>query len=394
MRCSLELQVPLWTVDDVACWVRQIGFESELPAFVEAGVDGDLLLQLDEANVKDDICIKNGIHRKRFLRELATLKRTANYSSMDNSDLAGFLASKVGAEYRAYTYGLLKNDLCLELMQRLGEADLSDMLEEAGVKMAIHRHRIIEAIAREDCANAEDDEVAHFLSQRTSSGSSLASSTRSPHYLNGGGVYVTYPRALCKGSNCGAELASLISLHLQEYRGLPVYSTSDANHSNAEDALRHLREAKTFVVVLPRDGLRDVTAAGGCKGNNLLHREIVTALQSGCNIVPVLDGFAFPEAEELPEDVRALSHFNGVKWVHDYQEACIDKIERFIRGEPFSRAESVSRLSMSGGGGCYSKPASVSGRSTPVKMLTPVSGRRRSVSVRSTDSALSRSACF
>ena len=154
------------------------------------------------------------------------------------------------------------------------------------------------------------------------------------------------------------------------------------------------RDAKTFVVVLPRDGLRDVTAASGCKGNNLLHKEIVTALQSGCNIVPVLDGFAFPEAEELPEDVRALSHFNGVKWVHDYQDACIDKIERFIRGEPFSRAESVSRLSMSGGGGCYSKPASVSGRSTPVKMLTPVSGRRRSMSVRSTDSALSRSACF
>ena len=381
MRCFLDLQVPLWTVDDVASWVRQIGFEADLPAFIEAGVDGDLLLQLDESNIRDDICITNGIHRKRFLRELATLKRNANYSSMDNSDLASFLASKVGAEYRAYTYGLLKNDLCLELMQRLTEADLNDMLDEAGVKMAIHRHRIIEAIAREDTA-AEDDEVAHFLSSRTSSGSSLASSTA--HAQNGGGVYVTYPRA----QHCGAELASLISLHLQEYRGLSVYSTSDSTHSNAEDAFRHLREAKTFVVVLPKDALRDLD------GKNLLHKEIVTALESGCNIVPVLDGFAFPEPEELPEEVRALSHFNGVRWVHDYQDACIDKIERFIRGEPFSRAESVSRLSNAG---CYSnngsKP-STSGRSTPIKMLTPVSGRRRTVSVRSTDSALSRSACF
>ena len=384
MLCLLEFQVPLWTVDDVACWIRQIGFETDLPAFIEAGVDGDLLLQLDEGNIRDDICIKNGIHRKRFLRELATLKRNANYSSMDNSNLAGFLASKVGAEYRAYTYGLLRNDLCLELMQRLTEADLNDMLEEAGVKMAIHRHRIIEAIAREDNA-AEDEEVAHFLSSRTSSGSSLASSTA---HAQNGGVYVTYPRALPGG----AELASLISLQLQEYRGLSVYSTSDSTHSCCEDAFRHLREAKTFVVVLPVNGLRDVTGDSGCK--NLLHKEIVTALQSGCNIVPVLDGFQFPEPEELPEDVRALSHFNGVKWVHDYQEACIDKIERFIRGEPFSRAESVSRLSNAG---CYSnngsKP-STSGRSTPIKMLTPVSGRRRTVSVRSTDSALSRSACF
>ena len=175
------LQVPLWTVDDVACWVRQIGFETDLPAFIEAGVDGDLLLQLDEGNIRDDICIKNGIHRKRFLRELATLKRNANYSSIDSPNLAGFLASKVGAEYRAYTYGLLRNDLCLELMQRLTETDLNDMLDEAGVKMAIHRHRIIEAIAREDAATADDEEVAHFLSSRTSSGSSLASSAAHHH---------------------------------------------------------------------------------------------------------------------------------------------------------------------------------------------------------------------
>lgn len=383
------LQVPLWTVDDVACWVRQIGFETDLPAFIEAGVDGDLLLQLDEGNIRDDICIKNGIHRKRFLRELATLKRNANYSSIDSPNLAGFLASKVGAEYRAYTYGLLRNDLCLELMQRLTETDLNDMLDEAGVKMAIHRHRIIEAIAREDAATADDEEVAHFLSSRTSSGSSLASSAAHHHQQQQNGVYVTYPRAL----HCGAELASLISLQLQEYRGLSVYSTSDSTHSNADDAFRHLREAKTFVVVLPANGLRDVIGDSGCK--NLLHKEIETALQSGCNVVPVLDGFQFPEPEELPEDVRALSHFNGVKWVHDYQDACIDKIERFIRGEPFSRAESVSRLSNAG---CYSnngsKP-STSGRSTPIKMLTPVSGRRRTrTASTSTDSALSRSACF
>ena len=385
----------MWTVDDVACWVRQIGFETDLPAFLEAGVDGDLLLQLDEANVRDDICIKNGIHRKRFLRELSSLKRNANYSGIDSSDLAGFLASKVGPEYRAYTYGLLRNDLCLELMQRLGEFDLNDMLAEAGVKMAIHRHRIIEAIARENANTTDDDEVAHYLGSRTSSGSSIASSSAAasathPQAAVGASVYVTYPRAL----HCGAELASLISLQLQEYRGLSsVYSTSDSAHLNADDAFRHLREAKTFVVVLPVDGLDDVIGDSGCK--NLLHKEILTALQSGCNIVPVLDGFQFPEPEELPEDVRALCHFNGVKWVHDYQDACVDKIERFIRGEPFSRAESVSRLSNSNagfGGSNNGSRHSTSGRSTPVKMLTPVAGRRRARTASS--SSLSRSACF
>jgi hypothetical protein len=28
-----------------------------------------------------------------------------------------------------------------------------------------------------------------------------------------------------------------------------------------------------------------------------------------------------------------MNRFNGVRWVHDYQEACIDKVERFIKGE-------------------------------------------------------------
>lgn len=36
---------------------------------------------------------------------------------------------------------------------------------------------------------------------------------------------------------------------------------------------------------------------------------------------------------ELPEDIRQITRFNGVRWVHDYQEACIDKVERFIKGE-------------------------------------------------------------
>ncbi len=48
----------------------------------------------------------------------------------------------------------------------------------------------------------------------------------------------------------------------------------------------------------------------------------------------------FPDPDELPDDIRALCYFNAVRWVHDYQEACLDKFERFIRGERLFRAES------------------------------------------------------
>ena len=55
----------------------------------------------------------------------------------------------------------------------------------------------------------------------------------------------------------------------------------------------------------------------------------MAALQSQCNIVPIIDNFEWPKAEELPEDMRAVCHFNGVRWIHDYQDACVDKLERY-----------------------------------------------------------------
>lgn len=61
-----------------------------------------------------------------------------------------------------------------------------------------------------------------------------------------------------------------------------------------------------------------------------IEQEIVAALTSNCNIIPIIDNFSWPEAEKLPEDMRAVCHFNGVRWIHDYQDACVDKLERYV----------------------------------------------------------------
>lgn len=58
-------------------------------------------------------------------------------------------------------------------------------------------------------------------------------------------------------------------------------------------------------------------------------KEIVAALTSSCNIIPIIDNFQWPEPEKLPEDMRSVCHFNGVRWIHDYQDACVDKLERY-----------------------------------------------------------------
>lgn len=57
-------------------------------------------------------------------------------------------------------------------------------------------------------------------------------------------------------------------------------------------------------------------------------QEIVAALNANCNIIPIIDNFSWPEPEKLPEDMRSVCHFNGVRWIHDYQDACVDKLER------------------------------------------------------------------
>ena len=42
-------------------------------------------------------------------------------------------------------------------------------------------------------------------------------------------------------------------------------------------------------------------------------QEVCAALQSKCNIIPIIDNFQWPEAEELPEDMRSIVTFNGVR---------------------------------------------------------------------------------
>lgn len=42
-------------------------------------------------------------------------------------------------------------------------------------------------------------------------------------------------------------------------------------------------------------------------------QEIVTALAGKKNIVPVTDNFTWPDPMSLPEDMRSILNFNGIK---------------------------------------------------------------------------------
>ena len=40
----------------------------------------------------------------------------------------------------------------------------------------------------------------------------------------------------------------------------------------------------------------------------------MTALESQCNIIPILDNCDWPEPEQLPEDMRQVCYFNGIRY--------------------------------------------------------------------------------
>ncbi|KOC70905.1 Sterile alpha and TIR motif-containing protein 1, partial [Habropoda laboriosa] len=299
---KLSQQVPLWSTEDVREWVKQIGFAECAQNFVESRVDGDLLLQLTEENLKEDIGLTNGIRRRRFTRELQNLKKMADYSSRDTGNLNSFLQS-IGQEFSIYTYSMLNAGVERDSIKSLTDDQL---LTECGITNSIHRLRIQSAIK----------EMQHNQlgsSENESSDKSLD-------------VFVSYRR-----SN-GSQLASLLKVHLQ-LRGFSVFIDVERLEAGKFDnnLLQSIRQAKHFLLVLTPKALERCIQDSECK--DWVHREIVAALQSQCNIIPIIDNFQWPEPEELPEDMRAVCHFNGVRWIHDYQDACVDKLERFMRGE-------------------------------------------------------------
>ncbi|XP_030385508.1 sterile alpha and TIR motif-containing protein 1 isoform X3 [Scaptodrosophila lebanonensis] len=299
---KLSQQVPLWSIEDVQEWVKQIGFLKFLLQFKESQVDGDLLLKLTRENLRDDIGITNGILLKRFERELQSLKRMADYSSKDTAKMHQFLA-EIGPDYCTYTYAMLNAGIDKCALPHINEDML---LSDCGIKNSIHRLRILNAVKNleNSLPSSSEENMAKTLD-----------------------VFVSYRR-----SN-GSQLASLLKVHLQ-LRGFSVFIDVERLEAGKFDngLLNSIRQAKNFVLVLTPQALHRCIDDGECK--DWVHREIVAALNSNCNIIPIMDtNFNWPETERLPEDMRSVAHFNGVTWIHDYQDACIDKLERFLRGE-------------------------------------------------------------
>nr|XP_046916139.1 NAD(+) hydrolase sarm1-like isoform X2 [Dermatophagoides farinae] len=302
---KLSQQVPLWTIEDVKEWVKQIGFGLFCQEFEKSRVDGDILLQLNEHMLHDDIGIKNGILRKRFMRELANLKQITDYSSCDPTNLAAIL-SNLGPEYTRYTYSLLHGGID---KNTLTVATDDILIAECNIDNTIHRMKILLAVENlKKCQPIVDSSKDDNDPDKTLD------------------VFISYRR-----SN-GSQLASLLKVHLQ-LRGFSVFLDVERLEAGKFDnnLLNSIRQAKHFLLVLTPNALD--RCINDDEQKDWVHREIAQALLTKCNIIPIMESFQWPEPDQLPDDIKPICHFNGIRWIHDYQEACVDKLERFMRGE-------------------------------------------------------------
>lgn len=78
----------------------------------------------------------------RFMRDLKHLKKMADYSSCDSSNLNELLSS-IHPDFCAYTYTLINNHVDRDTLRRV---ILEETLEEFGISNSVHRKRVMEAL--------------------------------------------------------------------------------------------------------------------------------------------------------------------------------------------------------------------------------------------------------
>ncbi|XP_042298369.1 NAD(+) hydrolase SARM1 [Sceloporus undulatus] len=293
--------VPNWKPLEVQKWLQQIGFVKYCPRFLEHQVDGDLLLRLTEEELEEDLGVTSSIARKRFFRELTELKTYANYSTCDRSNLADWLGG-VEPKFRQYTYNLVTCGIDRNFLHRVTEQQLQ---EDCQVSLGFHRVRILNA-AREMLHSPLPCNSAKSISEGTD-------------------VFISYRRST------GSQLASLLKVHLQLHGFSVFLDVEKLEAGKFEDKLtQSVMSARNFVLVLSRNALD--RCMGDIESKDWVHKEIATALNCGKNIIPITDHFEWPDPKQVPEDMRAVLKFNGIKWSHEYQEATIEKLIRFLQG--------------------------------------------------------------
>lgn len=128
-------------------------------------------------------------------------------------------------------------------------------------------------------------------------------------------IFISYRRS-------GGDIYAKSICEALKNRGFTVFYDIDSIHGGYFDdrILDAIAGCSDFLLVLPPSSLDRCASE-----SDWVRMEIVQALKHNKNIVPVLlPGFTFPTT--LPDDIAAVSRYNGVSFVMEYFDAVVDAI--------------------------------------------------------------------
>ena len=288
-----------WSVEEVVIWLCKRGFDSLSQAFMDQDINGDTLFQLTERDLS--VLVKNGIQRKRLWRDLRTLMRNIDYSDSFASETALMLAN-ISPDLVEYTHKLVSAGLDSENIENVG-GDVETNLRLAGVENLTHLLKIKDALER----------IKH-QKERVRMRSILPNN-----------VYIIT-------DSKSKTFASLVEIYLQ-LRGHHVirnsFSLLEADHES-------IMEADTVVAVLQKESCEEV--------EDLVLDEIEHVQKCDKNLVMVVEEVA--NIAHFWDNIKNMEEIKVIRWIHDYQEAAVDKIENQIQQVPccksFNHLRSIS----------------------------------------------------
>ena len=252
-------------------------------------------------------------------QQILKLRRRADVSSQDPENISKFLTD-IHRDLTVYRVDFARRGITAAFLPHLN----AEMLLEMGVRSSIDRTRILNHV-QDSCGFVES----------VDSGPPTSVLPLTARYRKRYDVFISYRR------DTGSQLASLLKVYL-EVRGLSTFlDVASLGGGKFDEALLTvIRQCSNVVVVLTPQCLQ--RCIGDHRIEDWLHREVVCALESNVTLVPMCDpNFVWPAEKQLPGDLRSLCRMNAVTWSHEYQDASVERLIKFLHLTPFMRRMSM-----------------------------------------------------
>jgi hypothetical protein len=144
-------------------------------------------------------------------------------------------------------------------------------------------------------------------------------------------VYELYDAFISYRRETGSDLASLLKVQLENsYHKRIFLDVKELQVGRFDEALlKRIEETPNFILILSKASLDRCDYK-----NDWLKREIVHALKTNRNIIPLLiEGFSFPTEDKwnlLPSEMKIIASLNGVSYSHIHQDAAIRQIASYM----------------------------------------------------------------